>query len=169
MLELDSSTLELEVTSELEDSASREELLEFICSELELGTCFSELELCAISLELELCAGSFELELCGDVLELEFSVGVLELELSARALELELCTDALELCANELELDLGFGIIFLGCTHRHGCHSSSPSAKSINVVSTVLTRTIFLWDPLMLVNVATKFEVLETHSVWSNV
>ena len=96
------------------------------------------------------------------MLELEFSVGVLELELSARTLELELC-------ANELELDLGFGIIFLGCTHRHGCHSSSPSAKSINVVSTVLTRTIFLWDPLMLVNVATKFEVFETHSVWSNV
>ena len=37
---------------ELDDSASREELLEFICSEFELGACFSELELCAVSLEL---------------------------------------------------------------------------------------------------------------------
>ena len=97
------------------------------------------------------------------------------LVLNAFSLELPMSPSELELIrASEellvaLLLELRFTIFFL--THRFGCHSSSPSASSVTLLSRGLTRTILVCAPFMLVRVATMFVLVLSvvHSAWSNV
>ena len=118
-----------------------------------------------VIVSLELLITSSELELI--IISEELQISRSELELLEVSVELLLKMALLLLFA--LLLELCFTAFFF--TQRFGCHSSSPSARSVTLLSSGLTRTILVCAPFMLVRVATMFVLVLSvvHSVWSNV